>query len=63
MARQALAESYRLPSAYDAHYLALAEGLEAELYTSDLKLVEALKVFDVEWVRSVYAGRGEDREV
>jgi len=38
----ALAEQFRLPAAYDAHYLAVAERWEAELWTADKKLVQAL---------------------
>src|SRR5215211_6576784 len=33
-----LSRSHRLPAAYDAHYLALAESLGCAFYTSDSKL-------------------------
>lgn len=37
-----LARQFNLPAAYDAHYLALAERLEAELWTLDRKLFNAV---------------------
>lgn len=46
-----LATTYRLPAVYDAHYLALAERLGIELWTTDVRLVKALKPFGVDWVR------------
>jgi len=48
-----IATRYNLPAAYDAHYLALAEWMEIDLWTADLRLVNALKPFKVKWVRSV----------
>jgi predicted nucleic acid-binding protein len=47
------AAKYNLPAAYDAHYLALAEGLEAELWTADARLFNTVKSFGVEWVKLV----------
>lgn len=37
-----LARNLTLPAAYDAHYLALAEQLEADFYTADRRLFEAV---------------------
>lgn len=43
--RQALriASEGRLRAAYDPHYVALAEALEAELWTADSKMINALE--------------------
>jgi predicted nucleic acid-binding protein len=38
----ALAERFALPAAYDAHYLAVAEQLDAELWTADRRLAQAV---------------------
>lgn len=38
-----LAEDLSLPAAYDAHYLALAERSEAEFWTADRRLVQAVR--------------------
>jgi predicted nucleic acid-binding protein len=38
----AMAAQLALPAAYDAHYLALAEGLGAEFYTADRRLHRAV---------------------
>lgn len=46
-----LAAAYRLPAAYDAHYLALAERLSIEFWTTDARLVNALQPFGLAWVR------------
>ena len=42
--RQALilADAFGLPAAYDAHYLALAEHFECELWTADRRLLRAV---------------------
>ena len=48
-----LAQRYGLPAAYDAHYLALAVRLGVELFTSDVRLVNALQPFGLDWLRYV----------
>ena len=48
-----LATKYNLPATYDAHYLALAERLEVELWTSDARLFNAIQPFGVDWVKLV----------
>lgn len=48
-----LAAKYNLPAAYDAHYLALAEHLDAELWTADARLFNTVRSFGVEWVKLV----------
>ena len=45
-----LAETFSLPAAYDAHYLALAERLGAEFWTADKRLVRAVQKA-LPWVR------------
>lgn len=47
-----LAAEHRLPAAYDAQYLALAERLGVELWTTDAKLVKAVED-RLLWVRLV----------
>lgn len=37
-----IATTYRLPATYDAHYLALAERLNIELWTADRRLFNAV---------------------
>ena len=37
-----LADQYRLPAVYDAHYVALSELLNATLWTADRRLLRAL---------------------
>ncbi len=45
-----LADQYKLPAAYDAHYLALAEREGCEFWTADLRLWNTVRrKFD--WVR------------
>ncbi|MHB9005167.1 MAG: type II toxin-antitoxin system VapC family toxin [Coriobacteriia bacterium] len=53
----ALAEAHKLPAVYDAHYVALAELLNCELWTSDQRLVRDLagKLPFVRWIGD-YAG-------
>ena len=48
-----LAQNYKLPAAYDAHYLALAERLDIELWTTDARLFNTVQSFGVEWVNLV----------
>jgi predicted nucleic acid-binding protein len=45
-----LADQYKLPAAYDAHYLALAEREGCELWTADLKMWNAIRG-KIDWVR------------
>ena len=44
-----MAIGYGLKATYDAHYLALAEQLEAELWTSDRRLARNVQT-NLEWV-------------
>ena len=48
-----IAMQYNLPATYDAHYLALAEWMDIELWTADMKLIKALKSYDLDWVKGV----------
>ena len=43
-------ERFSLPSAYDAHYLALAESRQCECWTADERLWNAVKK-ELRWVR------------
>ena len=45
-----LAQTHSLNATYDAHYLALAQRLGAELWTADKKLVNAVKA-KLAWVK------------
>lgn len=47
-----LARQFNLPAAYDAHYLALAERLDAEFWTCDRRLVQAVRS-TYDWVNLV----------
>jgi len=47
-----LAEQLTLPATYDAHYLALAERLEAEFWTADQRLAHAVQP-TLSWVHLV----------
>jgi len=38
-----LAERFSLPAAYDAHYLALAEWLNGEFWTTDIRLARVVQ--------------------
>jgi predicted nucleic acid-binding protein len=44
-----MARRFTLPAAYDAHYLALAERLDSELWTCDGRLVKKVGA-DLPWV-------------
>lgn len=48
----ALADAHNLPAVYDAHYVALAQLLGCELWTSDRRLLRALggKLPFVKWI-------------
>jgi predicted nucleic acid-binding protein len=46
-----LAKVYNLPAAYDAHYLALSEQMDIDLWTADARLVKALQPFGIQWVK------------
>ena len=48
----ALAGRFSLPAAYDAHYLAVAERLSGELWTTDRRLVGAVQS-ELDWVHLV----------
>jgi len=48
-----LAVQHNLPATYDTHYLALAERLNIELWTTDARLFHALQSGGVEWVKLV----------
>ena len=48
-----IAMQYNLPATYDAHYLALAEWMDIELWTADMSLIKALKSFDLDWVMGI----------
>jgi predicted nucleic acid-binding protein len=50
---KALAERYQLPATYDAHYLALAERLECELWTADRRMAQALAPFKLDRIRLI----------
>ena len=53
MRAREIAVQYNLPATYDAHYLALAEWMDIELWTADMRLVKAVKSFDLDWVKGV----------
>ena len=48
---RALANQLRLPAAYDAHYLALAERLEASLWTMDKRLYNSVQAANITGVK------------
>jgi predicted nucleic acid-binding protein len=47
-------ERFRMPAAYDAHYLALAQWLRCECWTADGRLWNTVKS-EFAWVRWVGA--------
>ena len=48
-----IAIQYNLPATYDAHYLALAEWMDIDLWTADMRLVKAVKSFGLRWVKGI----------
>jgi predicted nucleic acid-binding protein len=46
-----LAKTYSLPAVYDAHYLALSEQMDIELWTADARLYKALQPFGITRVK------------
>lgn len=48
-----IAMQHSLPATYDAHYLALAEWMDIELWTADMRLVNTLKPFKLSWVKRI----------
>lgn len=48
-----IAMRFNLPATYDAHYLALAEWMDVDLWTADMRLVNTLKPFKVKWVKGI----------
>jgi predicted nucleic acid-binding protein len=47
-----LANKYNLPAAYDAHYLALAEREDCELWTADSRMWRAVQA-KLPWIRNL----------
>ncbi len=47
------AAHYKLPAAYDAQYLALAEWMKMDLWTADARLINTLKPFKLNWIHGV----------
>jgi predicted nucleic acid-binding protein len=48
-----VAATYNLAATYDAHYLALAQWMEVDLWTADSRLVNSLKQHKLSWVRGI----------
>ena len=48
-----LAQNFNMPATYDAHYLALAERLNIDLWTTDARLFNTVKPFGIEWVKLI----------
>ena len=55
----ALADAHKLPAVYDAYYVALAQLLGCELWTSDQRLLRALggKLTFVKWIGDYPTGK------
>lgn len=47
----AISRRFRLPATYDAHYLALAEYLDCNLWTGDRRLVNSVSLHWVKYVQ------------
>jgi predicted nucleic acid-binding protein len=45
------AKKYKLPASYEAHYLALAERLDIDLWTADARLFNTLQPFKIDWIK------------
>lgn len=52
MQAMVLAQRYKLPASYDAHYLALAEREDCEYWTADMRLWNAVKS-KLSWVHAL----------
>jgi predicted nucleic acid-binding protein len=50
---RSIASMYNLSAAYDAHYLALAQWMEVDLWTADMRLVNSLKPHKLSWVKGI----------
>lgn len=50
---QELATQYNLPATYDAHYLALAQWMQIDLWTADSRLINTMKPFKLKWIKAV----------
>lgn len=48
-----IATAYNLSAVYDAHYLALAQWMEVDLWTADIRLVNSLKPHKLSWVKGI----------
>jgi len=48
-----ISAKYNLAAAYDAHYVALAEWIDIELWTADTRLVNTLKPHKLGWVKGI----------
>lgn len=48
-----IAMKYSLSATYDAHYLALAEWMDIDLWTADKRLINTLKPFRLKWIKGV----------
>jgi predicted nucleic acid-binding protein len=48
-----VAAMYNLSATYDAHYLALAQWMEVDLWTADMRLVNSFKSHKLSWVKGI----------